>query len=463
MSAANPLHSAITQGFRERLQAEVFLPGEAAYEDARRAWNGRFDPHPAAVVRCRTAEDVVAALDLAGERNLAVSVKGGGHSYAGHSVGDGALAIDLSLMNSVKIDPDRRRAVVGPGATWAEFDQSAQAFGLAATGATVSTVGVAGSTLGGGTGYLARKYGLSLDSLAAVEVVVADGRILRASEAENPDLFWALRGGSGNFGVVTSFEFRVHPVGPEVVTAQAFHPIERASDVLRFYRDFMDDAADEVNAYAFVLRVPPAAPFPEEFQGKPALALVACYCGETAAGEEALRLLRDFGEPFLAVLQTVPYVAAQKAFDVGMPEGLRWYSRAHYLRELSDEVIETVVRYTEALPGPFTMAYFERAGGAVGRVDPSATAFPHRGSPYAIHIFPGWTDPAEDEHLMHWTRDFHRALAPYATGGVYVNLLGEDEPERVSAAFGQNYSRLRELKARWDPENRFRINHNVQP
>jgi FAD/FMN-containing dehydrogenase len=457
------LSSPAVQSLRERIGGEIILPADGGYDEARAAWNGRFDPRPAAVVRCHDARDVTAAVAFARAQGLPVSVRGGGHSYAGLAIGDGALAIDLSRMDTVVVDAERRIAIVGPGATWADFDREAQTHGLAATGATVSSVGVAGFALGGGSGYLARRHGLGLDNLEAAEVVTADGRVLRASAAEHGDLFWGLRGGSGNFGVVTSFEFRLHAVGPEVVTAQAFHPIERARDVLRFYRDFMDSAADDVTAYAFALRVPPVEPFPAKQHGRPALALVACHCGDIGEGTASLRALAEFGDPFLAAVQTVPYTAAQQAFDAGMPQGLRWETRAHYLDEMSDDAIDTFARHAESLAGPYTMAYFEPLGGAIGRIEPDATAFPHRDAIYGLHILAGWADAAHDEELMRWARAFHYAMAPHATGGVYVNLLGSDEVVRVPAAYGANYERLVRLKAKYDPENLFRVNHNIPP
>ena len=459
----NLLEPTTIQPLRDHMQGEVLLLGEAGYDEARSVWNQRFDPRPLAVVRCRSTGDVVAAVNFAREQRLPLSVKSGGHSYAGYAVGDGALAIDLSRMDSVEIDAARKRAVVGPGATWADFDGAAQAHGLATTGCTASIVGVAGYTLGGGTGYLARMHGLSLDNLLSAQVVTAAGRVLRASEDENPELFWALRGGSGNFGVVTSFEFRLHAVGPEVVSAQAFHPFENAREVLHFYREFMRTAPDEVTVYALAMRVPPAEPFPEDQQGKVALAFLASHCGDPNEGDAALAPLTDFGNPFLAGIQRVPYKALQQGFDAGMAKGPRWYTRAHMLAEISDGAIETFARHAAALPGPFTVAYFEPLGGAIGRVQSSATAFPHRDAAYEMHIFPGWTDRAEGEDLMRWARQFHEAMAPHTTGGVYVNLLDRDEEARFPNAYGANYDRLAQLKAKWDPENLFRINHNIPP
>ncbi|HEX2167453.1 MAG TPA: FAD-binding oxidoreductase [Longimicrobiales bacterium] len=455
------LDSTNTDTFRDRIDGELILPSDPAYDTARKVWNARFDPRPAALVRCRSAADVVAAIELAREHRLPVSVRGGGHSYAGLGVGDGALAIDLSPMDDVVIDAEGRTATVGPGATWADFDRTAQAHGLATTGATVSSVGVAGFALGGGTGYLARRHGLGVDNVLSLEVVTADGRVLRASNDEHADLFWALRGGSGNFGVVTSFEFRLHPVGPDVVTAQSWHPIEDARAVLRFYREFMESASEDVTVYAFALRVPPVEPFPAEHHGSPALALVACHCGDVEEATKSLERLTTFGNPILAGVQTVPYTAAQQAFDAGMPDGLRWDTRGHYLNELDEDAIETFAKHVESLTGPYTAAYFEPLGGAIGRVASDATAFPHRDAAYGLHILPGWIEASDGDGAMRWMRELHDAMAPHATGGVYVNLLGRDEADRVPAAYGANYARLAGLKAKYDPGNLFRVNQNI--
>lgn len=446
------------------ITGEVLLPTDPGYDAARTIWNGRFDPHPAAVVQCRNADDVAAALRMARTQRLPLSVRGGGHSYAGHAVHDGALTIDLSHMRGVEIDAGRKRANVGPGVTWGEFDAAAQEHGLATPGATVSTVGVAGYTLGGGSGYLSRKFGLGIDNLLSAEIVVADGRSLRVSESENADLFWAIRGGGGNFGVVTSFEFRLHEVGPEVVVGQAFYPIDRVREILRLYRELTADAPDDLVLYAFILRVPPVEPFPEEFHGEPTVALVGCYAGDPMAGEAAFRPLQDAGRSILAAVQRIPYVQAQKSFDAGMPKGLRWYSMAHYLAELSDKAIDTFARHAESLRGPFSMLYFGREDGAISRIGARATAFPHRDGAHGLHIFPGWVDPADDSEMRDWARAVHGDMAQFATGGAYLNLLPGDDPDATpAAAWGSNAEQLARLKAKWDPENVFHINHNVEP
>ena len=446
-----------------QVQGSVLGPGDPGYDEARRVFNARFESRPDLVVRCASPADVAAAVDVAREEGLSLCVKGGGHDYAGNSACSGGLLVDLSGMDEVRVDPERGVVVAGPGATWAGIDAATQALGLATTGCTVSTVGVSGYTLGGGTGYLSRKHGIAADNLVGAEVITAAGELVRASEEENPGLFWALRGGSGNFGVVTSFELRLHEVGPEVLAGQIAYAVDDAADVLRAYRDFMDGAPDELVCYPFFLRVPPIEAFPEEYHGEVAVDLVLSWAGETARGEEVIRPLREIAEPILDWVEPQPYTVVQQAFDEGLSEGSRWYTRAHYLSGLPDEAIETLVRFGGDLRGPHTMAYLEPLGGAIGRVDPTATAFPHRDAPLGFHVLAGWDDPAQDDGIMEWVREFYGAMEPWATGGVYVNLLGEDEDDRVPAAFRSNYERLQAVKRAWDPKNLFRNNHNIPP
>ena len=454
--------------FADTIRGPVFEPGDPGYEEARSVWNGMIDRHPALVARCTGAADVISAVNFARENTLPLSVKAGGHSYAGHAICEDGLVIDLTRMNGVHVDPERKRARVQPGATWGDFDHEAQAFGLATTGGVDSRTGVAGLTLGGGVGYLARKHGLAVDNLVAADIVTASGQLLHASEDENPDLFWALRGGGGNFGVVTSFEFQLHDLGPEVLVAQLFYPYADARDVLRFYRDFMTEAPDEVACYAFIIGVPPVAPFPEEYHGKPAPALLGCYTGPVEAGEAAMAPLASFGDPMFRLIQPMPYTALQQSGDALYPDGARYYAKSHYLAELSDEAIDVLVSHSETLPGSFTAPFLEPMGGAANRVDPTATAFPHRHAPFNFAISTGWTDPADDEELIAWTRQFYEAMAPFSTGGVYANYLDprydeKDLEQRVHSAYGKNYERLKRVKAKYDPDNLFHINQNVEP
>ena len=443
------------------LRGAVLLPGDPGYDEARAVWNVRFDHRPEVIVQCRNGRDVQAAVNAAREQGLPLSVKGGGHSYAANTVGDGGLLIDLSSMKGIVVDPESRRARVEPGVKWGELDRVTQEHGLATPGGTVSTVGVAGFTLGGGIGYLARKHGMAIDNLLSADVVTAAGRLVRASADENPDLFWALRGGGGNYGVVTSFELELHEVGPQVLTGQIVHRFEDAEGILRRYRDFMTGAPDEIQCYAFVLRVPPIPEFPQESHGQIVIDLVLFHTDPK--GEDDFRPLLGMGDPILELVQPQPFTAVQKGFDAGLPAGQRYDSRSHDLSDLSDEAIGTFVSQVGRLPGAFTSTYLVAGGGAMSRVDPEATAFPHRRAPFAFHIMAGWADPDQDGEVMSWAQAFHEAMAPFSTGGVYVNLLGNGEAERVRAAYGANYERLATVKRKWDPENLFRMNHNIPP
>jgi FAD/FMN-containing dehydrogenase len=463
MATTDQLADTTVQEFRSHVRGEVLQADDEGYDDARTVWNGMIDKHPLLIVRCTGAADVMAAVEFAREYDLLLSVKGGGHNVAGKAVCDDGLVIDLSPMDRVRINPETRTARVQPGATWAEFDHEAQAFGLATTGGVVSDTGVAGLTLGGGIGHLARSYGLSCDNLISADVVTADGDLVHASESENPDLLWGLRGGGGNFGIVTSFEFDLHEVGPEVLAGPIFHRSEDAVEVLNFYREFVADAPDEVACYAFFATVPPESPFPEEHRGDTALAVVPSYSGSIADGEEELRPIREFGEPIFDGVQPIPYAALQQSFDGGQPEDERYYFKSHYLTDLPDEAIETVMEYADPLPAPLTLVGFESMGGVINDIAPTATAYPHRNAAYSFGIWAGWSDPDRDDELIDWTRDFYEDMEPYATGGMYANYLDRDDDDRVAKAFAQNYERLVELKNEWDPENLFRLNQNVEP
>jgi FAD/FMN-containing dehydrogenase len=444
-------------------RGQVVTPGEDGYEEGRRVWNGRFDRCPAAVIRCHHADDVRTAVDYARRRSVPLAVKGGGHSNAGHSSINGGLLIDLSPMKDIEVDPVTKTARVQPGVRWGEFNPVAEAHGLATPGGTVSSVGVAGFTLGGGTGYLVRKYGMAIDNLLSVEVVTADGRFARASSEENPDLFWAIRGGGGNFGVVTSFEFRLHEVGPQVLAGQIMHRFDGTPDLLRFFRDFMARAPEEMQCYPFFLRIPPIDAFPKDLHGEIVLDFVVFHTDGGAAGEAAIRPLIELGDPVMTAVGPQSYSSVMEAFDAGLPAGQRYGSRAHYLDGITDGVIDTIMTHVPGMAGALTVAYLEPLGGAAGRVDPSATAFPHRDAAYSFHLMPGWMESAHDAEVMAWAKSCHGAMARHATGGVYVNLLGPDEQDRIRAAYGTNYDRLVDLKRRWDPENLFGSTYNIDP
>lgn len=440
---------------------EVLEPGDPGFDDARRLWNVRFDRRPDLIARCATRDDAKAAIDFAREHGSRVSVKGGGHSYAAHSVGDGGILIDLSQMTTIRVDAGARTVTVEGGVTCAAMDAATQEHGLATPTPTVSSVGVIGAALGGGGGYLTRKYGLTLDNVISADVVTADGRQLRVADDENPDLFWAIRGGGGNFGVVTSMELRLHEVGPQVLAGQIIYAFDNAGEHLRFFRDFMAEAPDEFQCYPFCFRVPPIDLFPEETHGQPVLDFVICHQDPEAL--EFVQPLQDLGEPILSLVGPGPYVDVQTSFDANLPKGQRYTSKAHDLNGLSDGAIDTMVEFVPHMVGGLTAAYFDPLGGAVGRVEASATPYGGRSTSYGFHIIAGWTDANEDGAVLVWASGFQEAMAVHATGGVYVNLIADDESERIPSAYGDNYARLVDLKQKWDPTNLFTSNYNIPP
>lgn len=457
------IDSALVHAIDRGIEGAVLLPDDEGYEDARAIWNARLQENPAVVVRCLGAADVAEGVTLAREHDLELAVKGGGHDYAGNATCDGGLLLDLSPMDHIEVDPDAHRATVGAGATWGALDATTQEHGLATTGVTVSTVGVAGATLGGGSGHLARTHGLALDNVLAMEVVTAEGEVIRASEDDHSDLFWGLRGGSGNLGVVTEFEYILHEVGPTVLGGQAMHRIDDAGAVLEFYREFTADIPDELTCYAFMIPIPPLEDFPEDLHGEPAITLVASYVGPIDEGASAVEPIAQFGDPLFASFDPLPYTALQSMFDDGVPEGQRWYSKAGYVDEISDGAIETAATFGADLHGPLTMAYFEPLGGEIGRVGSDATAFPHRDRPYSYHVLCGWSDPERDAEMIEWTDAFHGSMTEHMVGGVYVNLLSGDEPERIPEAYGENLDRLRTIKQLYDPADVFTSTHHIAP
>jgi FAD/FMN-containing dehydrogenase len=463
MTTIPPLEDTTVQAFSEQLHGEVLQPGEAGYDEARTVWNAMIDKEPAVIARCTGAADVMASVNLAHDLDLRLAVHGGGHNVAGKAVCDDGLMIDLSPMDTVRVDPDAQTARVGGGATWGDFDHEAQAFGLATTGGIVSTTGVAGVTLGGGLGYLARTYGLAQDNLRSMDVVTADGELVTASEDENPELFWGMRGGSGNFGIATSFEFDLHEVGPEVLAGRIIHPYEAAPAFLRRYRDFMHDAPDELQAYAAFVQGNPAMGMPEPLHGETLVGAAVLYSGDIDEGREVVQPLREFGEPIVDMVGPTPYVEHQQSSDELYQEGHRNYWKSHFFDELTDEAIDTIVEHADPLPSPFTTVFFEWMGGQIARVDPDATAFPHRDATVSFTVAPKWTDPADDDAMIDWARRFFEATTPYATDDVYVNYLSWDEQGRAEAAYGDHYERLLELKREYDPDNLFQVNQNLTP
>lgn len=439
---------------RGKMRGAVLEPGDSGYDEARTIWNGMVDRRPALIVQCAGVADVVSAVTFARERNLVVSVKSGGHGVAGTAVCDGGMTIDLSRMKGIEVDPVRRTAVVGPGVTWAEFDRETQVHGLATTGGIVPTTGVAGLTLGGGLGFLMRRFGLASDNLIAADAVASNGSVIRASADEHPDLFWGLRGGSGNFGIVTSLEFQLHAVGPTVLAGFIFHPWEQAREVARFYREFTAQAPDELAVYLVFATSP---------EGTPVAVFLTCYSGEVAEGERVLAPLRSFGQPLADTVGPVAYTEAQAFCEPLYPKGRLNYWKSSFLTGLSDDAIERMIERYVSTPSPSSAIAIEHLGGAIGRLPDDATAFGDRSAPYSVIITGAWTDSAESDRNLRWVRDVWSALTPYTRATVYVNYVDGDETGRMQAAYGRNYQRLTALKAKYDPDNFFRHNHNIKP
>ncbi len=436
------------------IRGTVLHPDDVDYDGARAVWNGMVDQRPAVIVRCLDASDVTQAINYAREIGVGVAIRGGGHNAAGLAVADGALVIDLTMMRNVDVDPERRTARAEGGATWSDFDRATQAHGLATTGGAISSTGVAGLTLGGGLGSLMRSYGLTCDNLIAADVVTADGRLVTTSVDEQPELLWGLRGGGGNFGVVTSFTFQLHQVG-EMLGGLLIYSAEQASDVLRFYREFTQSAPDELSLFAGLMTSP---------EGMPIVGLVVAYNGPIEEGERVLRPLREFGPPLADQVGPMPYIALQTMLDEAFPPGLQVYWRSHFLRGLPDEAIETMVDRFAQVSSPLSIVLIEHLGGAVARVARDDTAFDHRDAEYNLAIIARWPDPAMAETGIAWTRELWTAMQPHSRG-VYVNYLGVGESaSRVREAYGEEkYRRLATLKREYDPTNLFRFNQNIAP
>jgi FAD/FMN-containing dehydrogenase len=448
------LDEPVLEELRNDLRGSVIGPDDPEYGNARRVHNGMIDRRPAVIARCTGVADVKAALEFGLAHDLPIAVRGGGHNVAGKAVCDDGIVIDLSAMTGVRVNPDARTARAEAGLTWGEFDRETQAFGLATTGGEISTTGIAGLTLGGGIGYLQRKHGLTCDNLLSADVVTAQGHLLRASESENADLFWGLRGGGGNFGIVTSFQFRLHPVD-RVLAGPVLHPFDAGKDLFRLYRDFAQSASDEV-AVLFGL-----GPLPD---GQRAAFLFVCYSGPPEAGEKAIASVRRFGNPLEDLVQPMDYIDVQQAFDADFPFGIRHYWKSSNLREPDDEAIDVMLDFMKEAPSLGPMVFLERFGGAVSRVPDDATAFGHREADHDLVIASMWSDEQEDEAHIDWARSFWEAMQPFSTESVYVNYLSEEGKERVHAAYGErHYARLVELKRAYDPENVFHLNQNIEP
>jgi len=458
------LPSGALDDLRAGLRGDLRLPGEVGYDEARTLWNAMIDRRPAAVVRAAGASDVIRTVRLAAQHGLLLSMRGGGHNIAGSAVCDGGLMLDLSRMRSVRVDPRARTARVEPGATLADLDRETQAFGLATPVGINSTTGVAGLTLGGGFGWLSRKHGLTVDNLLSADVVTAAGDLVCASETDHPDLFWAIRGGGGNFGVVTSFELRLHPVGPQVMAGLIVHPFSAAKEVLGEYRRLVAKAPDELCCWVVMRKAPPLPFLPLEVHGTEVLVLALCYTGDFVAGEKAVAPFRAIGKPIADVVGPAPFAGWQTAFDPLLTAGERNYWKSHDFIELHDGLIDLLLNAVGRLPTPQCEIFIASLGGAINRIPVEATAYPHRDVNFVMNVHTRWSSPSEDAAHIAWTRALYDAAARFATGGVYVNFMPDDEAQRVrTGAYGPNFGRLAKVKAKYDPTNLFRMNQNVAP
>jgi FAD/FMN-containing dehydrogenase len=452
------------KSLRQGFGGALVSPADPEYEEARQIWNAMIDKRPAVIAQCRNADDVVAAIGFAREHHLDVAVRGGGHSAAGKGTCDGGIVIDLSPMNAVTVDTAAKTARAQGGVTWGPFDAATQAEGLAGVGGVVSTTGIAGLTLGGGFGWLTRRFGLACDNLLSVQLVTADGRQLTCSPSANPELFWALRGGGGNFGVVTEFEYRLHPVGPTILGGIIGWPLEQAADVLAFHREQTRTAPRELGISAAFVTAPPLPFVPEHLQFKPAIVNIMCWSGDIDAGREVIKPWLEFGPPPIQMVDALPYTVIQSIQDPMAPPGRHSYWKSGYLTELTDDAIGAAVSVAAQVPSPFSLAEIILWGGAVADVGDDDSAFGERHGRFLHNAVSMWEGPAETEANVAWARSFHAALEPYSTGGVYVNFLSEEGSERVQAAYGpEKFARLAKVKAEYDPDNLFRFNQNIPP
>jgi FAD/FMN-containing dehydrogenase len=453
----------VVQNFKTTLRGQLLLPGAAGYDEARKIHNAMIDRRPAMIVRCAGVADVVAAVRFATSQSIPVSVLGTGHNVTGMSLCDNGIVIDLSAMKGIHVNPEARTARVEPGVTWGELNHELQMFELAATGGFVGTTGVGGLTLGGGLGWMVRKHGCALDNLLSVDIVTADGQFLTASASKNADLFWGVRGGGGNFGIVTSFEFRVHPVGT-VLAGLVLHPLSKGKDAVRFWREYEKTAPEETSNSVVLFNAPAELPVPDVLRQQGIVSIGGVYVGSLDEGERALRPLREYGPPAADIYQRMPYSAAQTMADFLWPRGLYSYWKSSFLKSLSDGAIDTILDFFAKTPSPRTVVVVEHDGdGAWSRVPEDATAFGHRTWAYNLVVTTAWEKAADNDINIRWTRDFWKAMAPYLADGVYVNYLGELDERDVHAAYGKKYERLAVLKTKYDPTNFFRMNQNIKP
>jgi FAD/FMN-containing dehydrogenase len=451
-----------TQKLKSGVRGAVIEPGDAAYEQERKVYNAMIDRHPRLIVKCRDAADVMACVHFARENGLLASVRGGGHNAAGLGVCDDGLVIDLSTMRDIHVDPKTSTVRVSGGAVWADVDHATHAFGLAVPSGFIASTGVGGLTLGGGLGYLTRKYGLTIDNLLSADLVLADGSFVTANEWQHEDLFWAIRGGGGNFGVVTSFTFQARPVHTNYGGPMIWE-FDQASKMLKWYREFIKDAPDELNGFFAFLVVPPGPPFPEHLHLKKMCGVVWCYCGPTERGEALLKPIREQFPPALDLVGPIPHPALQSMFDPIYPAGLQWYWKSDFANEIPDAAIDVHVKHAAELPNMFSTMHIYAINGAAGRVGASDTAWSYRGSTFAQVIVGVDPDPANREKVTAWARGYYDTLHPYSAGGAYVNFMMDEGEERIQATYRGNYERLAIVKAKYDPDNFFRVNQNIKP
>jgi FAD/FMN-containing dehydrogenase len=451
------------EALRSRIRGDVLTSLSPQYDQARAVWNAIVDRRPALIVRCATAADVQEAVRFAAAAGMLLSIKGGGHNIAGSAVVDDGLMIDCSPMKRVVVDVHTRRARVEPGVTLGEFDAEAQRFGLAAPLGINSTTGIAGLTLGGGFGWLTRKHGLTIDNLVSAEIVTADGQLRQVSQREHADLFWAIRGGGGNFGVVTSFEFALHEVGPEVLAGLIVHPFDRARSLIETYRRFVATTPDELSCWLVFRKAPPLPFLPARWHGREVVVVVVVYSGEIDEGERLLAPLRNFAPPIADLVGPTLYTSFQQAFDPLLTPGARNYWKSHDLRTISDAAVDTIIDFSSQLPTPDCEIFVAQLAGAAARISPEAMAFARRDAEFVLNVHTRWDDAADDDRCIAWARAFFTAMTPHALGSVYVNFMPADEPDRVHAAYGPNFARLAAIKGKWDPSNLFRMNQNIEP
>jgi len=457
------IYSDDIEDLRTRIRGEVILFGEEGYDDAREIWNAMIDRKPSIIARCMGNNDVMQTVNFARDNNILLAIKGAGHNIAGNAVCDGGVMIDLSPMKSVRVDPKKNRAYVEPGATLGDVDMETQVFGLAVPTGINSTTGISGLTLGGGFGWLTRKYGLTVDSLVSADVITVDGSLLHASDKENSDLFWAIRGGGGNFGIVTMFEFDLHPVGPQVLSGLFVFPIEQAKEILNKYSEYMKGLPEDLSVWAVLRQAPPLPFLPQEVHGKEVLVLALMYAGEVAEGERLIEPIRGFGKAHGEHVGSNPYVAWQQVFDPLLTPGSRNYWKSHNFSDLSDGVIDVIIDFAGKLPTPQCEIFLANIEGQANRLAADAMAYANRDTKYVLNVHGRWEEKEDDEMVISWARDFFEKSAPYAAGSVYVNFMTQDETDRVREAYGPNYDRLVEAKNKYDQMNLLSLNQNIKP